>query len=468
MTIERLTSKKFCEQCLLSGFKSPIQLFQLNDEEALLMCKNESCTFMPAENWKTLIVKRHISQISRSSIRKNRPLSLISESSFSGSKVSVHSAPQRLPVSLNKHTKSSTPCLIVKPHSIQAASNLDKSFIQQLTQRPLSSPTPSIDTSTSEEPERRTLVPIAPFLCRHAHSFASFERKNSDDQANQEFLLNKRENHTLWNLNRLPARGLKRRGSSLDSDSLSSCSSSVDSRPTSPTENTVKSICWQNHLKPKKKVFLSALAVSKLREGSCKLRLIKDSKGQTSHVKLVPLTSHRPDDSSLISIISNDKDLKESSQSEGPFTLGGLELNSVKNIHQCLPSSEVSNFAQRHIIDTKKSSTFSIQAHIDAINQHLSSLREAVDGTDFTLPDELSLLLPYASNNFVVPTNLMQRSSEKLEEGTPSCVSNVSGLSLDESGEEQQKNSGAESLLFDESSLNCMGLDAYFVDNFTL
>ncbi|RUS91648.1 hypothetical protein EGW08_000621, partial [Elysia chlorotica] len=304
-TIERLSSKKFCEQCLVSGIKSPIQLFQLNDEEALLMCKNENCTYMPCENWETLVVKRNISQINRSSSRKARPLSLCSESSLSSRSISVQSAPQRLPVSVNKYSKSSTPSLIVKPQSSEA----NKSF-SRLRQRPLSSPTPSIDSSASEEPERSTLVPIAPFLCRHAHSFASFEVKNTEDKQLQDFLPNRRESYTSWNLNRVPTKGLKRRGSSLDSDSLSSCSSSVDSRPTSPFENPVKTGGLQTQVKPTKKVVLSAYAVSKLREGSCKIRLVKNREGHTSHVKLVPLPNR---DSSIISFTPKDNK-RESSQ----------------------------------------------------------------------------------------------------------------------------------------------------------
>ena len=425
---------------------------------------------MPSSNWETLVVKRPISQISRGSHRNNRSASLTSASSSSSeNNISVHSAPQRLQPSIDRYTKSSTPCLRVEPQKTQEALDSNsKSFKHRFKRRPLSSPTPSIDSSVSEEPERKTLVPIAPFLCRHAHSFASFETRNSEDKRQQqEELACRRETPNPWDLDRVQARGLKRRGSSLDSDSISSCSSSLDSRPASPVENFVKAVVWQTHLKPTKKVVLSSEAISKLRQGSCKLKLVRDSEGHTKQVKLVPSQTHTHSDSPSLSIISQDRDLSGESKdfdknSQGAFTLGDLELNPVGN-RQCPPFRGTSTHVlENHSAsDINRSSTVSIQAHIDAINQHLAALSKAVD------PAELSGLFPFASNKVEASTNSLQNSSGTSAENTHSSVSTNSRSFENICEGQQQVNSSTKSVSH-EGSFECSELDEYFIDNFTL
>lgn len=447
MTIERPLTKKFCEQCLISGIKSPIQLFQLNDDEALLMCKNEDCTYMPSSNWADLIVKRHISQINRSSSRKTRPWSLPSSSASSNRACSVQSAPHRLQVPVQAHSKSSTPCLVVKPHSTSSLKEPSKVNPQQKEDR-ADSPTPSLDSSASDEVEQKTFVPIAPFLCRHAHSFASFETKGQESDRYQEDLLGSRDTLPVWNLNRSQSRGLKRRGSSLDSDSLSSCSSSLDSRPESPIENSAKTLCQQTFLNPTKKIVLSAEAVSKLQRGTCKLKLIKDAEGRTTEVKLVPL----PPQSNSAQISSTSKKNLELNVLEKH-----LDANKALDFENdsCLKSNP-----HGHSADRSSTSAISIQAHIDAINKHLAALSEAValNGSDLPFPLELSRLIPQVPVSSEDSSKDLPQSVEgNLSTASINTDSNCTGASKDSSG----------FILPQEDSYDYSELDEFFIDNFT-
>ncbi|GFS03537.1 hypothetical protein ElyMa_002889500 [Elysia marginata] len=454
-TIERRSSKKFCELCLISGIKSPIQLFQLNDEEALLMCKNEDCTYMPSSNWGDLVVRRHISQLSQNSSRKNRPSSSSSASSSLKNAISVHSAPQRLQSSVKSPSKSSTPCLLVKPHSTTTA----KSLTHHSEERVISSPTPSIDSTVSDEPERKTLVPIAPFLCRHAHSFAAFETKSIEGNRHQEESLSRRENFTQWNLNKIGARGLKRRGSSLDSDSLSSCSSSLDSRPVSPVEHSVKPVGWQTSSNQTKKVILSATAVSKLREGSWKLKLVKDSEGRTTQVKFVTLEPQTQGTRSLVPITPESKNqtnhqLNSSTELKHQFTSHSQELNLYNQLVTSGASSRP--VLESHSAGSKNSSNISVQAHINAINEHLAALCDAANLNGLALPLELSNLIPQTCNNSAA---LLQSSPESSRE-TPSIVSTDSEFSTASNCGVLPKDTTESALPFDDT-----GLHEFFIDN---
>ncbi|GFN87967.1 hypothetical protein PoB_001447300 [Plakobranchus ocellatus] len=457
MTIERSSSKRYCKHCLLSGIRSPLQLFQINDEEALLMCKNVDCAYMPSTNWETLVVKRSIYDTKLGFSKKSRPSSAASASSSSSvPTVSVQSAPHKLHLSKSEsQLKSSTPCLRADALSAVSGtvSNI-KSSRYNSNERLLSSPSPSIGSSASEEPEKKALVPIAPFLCRHAHSFASFETKQTkvNQREQQEELAVRRRASTPLDLQSVQARGLKRRGSSLDSDSISSCSSSLDSRPASPLENAVKSSVWETQLKPVKKIVLSAEAISRLQKGSLKLKLVKDSQGRTTRVQFVPVQTHHK-----ILHTSQHQDLTDASSIQtncGPsnsdfdsaFNLGGLEFNPIFS-----SAGATSSF----ISDTENSNSVSVQAHIDAINRHLAALSQAVGETNFHTLAELSSEPSKTSTRSLSPAASTVSTSSFVP---------IRGASFVET--EQQTSTTEGSCLSQEIAFECSELDE-FINNLT-
>ncbi|KAH9496714.1 hypothetical protein Btru_009762 [Bulinus truncatus] len=156
MTIEKSSNKKICQNCALQGIRSTVHLFQINDKESLLMCKNADCTFMPSDDLEHFVVKRDLSKLTV------KPKFSSSSSSSSLSSFGCSSAPPsvynsfRGPKSLSSDSEN---CL--QPTHQTGSLVSPKIFL-----RP---------TTPSEICDRKSLVPFAPFLSGHAHNFYSFQ-----------------------------------------------------------------------------------------------------------------------------------------------------------------------------------------------------------------------------------------------------------------------------------------------------
>ncbi|KAK6960079.1 hypothetical protein BgiMline_035258 [Biomphalaria glabrata] len=160
MTIEKRPNKQPCPQCALQGIKSNLHLFQIDDHEAFLMCKNEDCTFLPsASSLNSFIVKRDLSKVTV----RTKTNSVFSSSASSLSSFRCFSCTPSEFGLRNLFSSNSTRSSDSENHHWRFAGPLSSKFFQR----------PS--TPSSEVGERKSLVPFDPFLTGHAHNFHSFQ-----------------------------------------------------------------------------------------------------------------------------------------------------------------------------------------------------------------------------------------------------------------------------------------------------
>ena len=238
---------------------------------------------MPSNNWADCVVKRGISEIP-TKVQK-RSLQFLSSTSVRSS-------------STIKQLRSDTPVSEVIG-KFSASTNTSSSG-STLSSRAVSPDSDCVDHKTP-------LVPIGPFLSGgDAHTFASFETKRFCGEQSL-------EPESSFGEEELPLRvksrfstnhysSNKRRASSLDSDSLSSCSSrsneslplpspnqnispvNPDFSPWSSQESAPDTIASQDssESKPKiKKVFVTQEALTKIVESNSKLQISKVKKCKT-------------------------------------------------------------------------------------------------------------------------------------------------------------------------------------------
>ncbi|XP_005099745.1 uncharacterized protein LOC101852930 [Aplysia californica] len=454
MTVDHssLSKKKTCQKCALQGVHSPLHLFQLNDEEALWMCKNVDCTFMPSSNWESLVVKRSISEIPTPSSR--RKFSSLSSRSSASSVNSVCSAPVlQVKSDLAFQSRSSTPALKhyrqgdrpgTSALSIAATGS---SVSVSSVRKSIDSPVPAASEAVSEVKEHKSIIPVAPFLCGHAHIFSSFETKRIEDRRQgrvQQSFLPRSSSRSGVGKQLLPVRSrergdpvsssqssrpAKRRGSSLDSDSQSSSSGSSYSRPSSPSGS-----CEVVRGKKVRKIVVTPDTLNKIVSGELKVQIAKAPGAKSSSVVLNPVGGKKQS-----SRLTPSGDIRVSSQgptSQGdrleeqarggvaaPATTNGgfdFEVTPVGTLDALLKSQS----AQQSLSSLQLPSVGAVQdpsqlkAHIEAINSHIQAINAALANSSSPLlirPAEISRPVTSAGTKNKTSDPV---SSDNFEQGT--------------------------------------------------
>jgi len=236
---------KLCPKCALQGTTSLLRLYQLNDGEAISMCKNVKCTFMPSSDWESLVVQRNSDNIPSASLKK----SISTTTSLCAS--TARTSPSLRSRSVNDLT---TPSL-KNASTASWVSKLNSEYTSNST--PSSSRAQSPVFSESGERGHKSLVPVGPFLQKgQAHSYSSFDTRHIEyyrppDQfinESTEFLSLTGENrknteklaidsyvNQAGNISkRKQKKGKSKKPNSLGSDSLSSRSEESNLRPLTP------------------------------------------------------------------------------------------------------------------------------------------------------------------------------------------------------------------------------------------
>ncbi|CAG5126053.1 unnamed protein product [Candidula unifasciata] len=395
-TIEGSPVSRFCPKCALEGSVSPIQLFQINDEEALLMCKNAACTFMQSTYWQSLIVKRSVSQLT---VTNRRRKSLSSRSSHVSTPTSANTD-----TCLQSILKSSSQSRYsVNPTSLPGISPVSNlAGVTAGSQPPFKK---LVSESSLEGKERKTLVPIAPFLSGHAHSFASFETNKLEHKLQQRNTLTQQQGPALspkpTDIRKLFGADKwrvlsKRRACSLDSDSQSSSSSCYDSRPTTPdTSSSAKKV---------RSIVVPPETLSKLIDGSMKLEIRKTTNSGADiifrSVKKVNSTvdyGKQPERNQLQTLnrpVSSASINSVPAVSVQQISGGDLEITPVGSLHDLVSSrGQQSDSASSHIeaINFHLQAS-SIKSHIEIINSHIQAINKAVGCSDLYVPIDFSHL----------------------------------------------------------------------------
>lgn len=363
---------------------------------------------MQSTYWESLIVKRSISQLPT----RRKSLSSLSSSrlsTLSGRNTGTHLQNTLNPASLSRYTGPFNP----SPSASSGISPLPSlagvtvaSGSRPLVQSLRNSSVPQ--ESSLEGPERKALVPIAPFLSGHAHNFASF-------QTNQlEHKLLQRSGALVQQLKgsspALPPRpkdtrtpfvtdkqktSSKRRACSLDSDSQSSSSSSCyDSRPTTPeTAPAGKKV---------RSIVVDPETLSKLIDGSMKLEIRKSKDSGADIVFRSVKKVHSTTDYSKHPEVESNKtqkvnepvndDSAESRNTVPPVSgiqkinSGDLEITPVGSLEDLVNSrGSLPNSISHHIEN-------SIKSHIEIINSHIQAINNAVGCSDLYVPLDFSHL----------------------------------------------------------------------------
>ena len=239
---------------------------------------------MPSSNWESCVVNRSVNEI------PTRPSKKVSYSSSQSER--------SRPVS-----KSRSSLL----RNASYAGSINTSTTGYSSGSPWSSRAPSpVDSEYSGEKGHNTLVPIDPFIANgHAHTFASFEtnlienkRLQHRSACNNFLQLRDRKHQQSLVSSKSCWSKVKRRGSSIDSDSLSS--SSGDSRPISPNSslNSWEQTCPSN---PKKvrKIFVSAETLSHIVDNNNSFEITEVGKPTTVAERLIVESQSTKKNSSL-------------------------------------------------------------------------------------------------------------------------------------------------------------------------
>ncbi|XP_059148187.1 uncharacterized protein LOC131935681 [Physella acuta] len=397
MTIEKLPSKNYCQKCILQGVESPVQLFQINDDEAFLMCKNVQCTFMPSSNLESLFVKRDISQISAPLKLKRKTSSTTSVSSYS---IYGSSQVQRLGLSNSSRSlRASTPsCKAFSANNSHLQSSSASKINSFSAHRLLKSPAP-----LAEETERKTLVPLGPFLTGHAHSFSSFQTNQLEDKRRQKIqvptnlgestpvLSNTKKptvvkQHTSGQLTFNPVLGNKRKGSSLDSDSTSS-SDSICSTPTTVLKS---SFAENNSGRKVQRIIVPPDTLIKLQKGLLKIQIVHDKsngskpcivfktvENQTDSITK-PTLSPKKSNKRIVSDSSRVTNSKIERDKQSGDSINGFDIVQVGSLSDILKEG-----LNKPIELTGKSN----KLHIDAINSRLSEIISNLNTGPSVLPE---------------------------------------------------------------------------------
>ncbi|BFZ20983.1 hypothetical protein BsWGS_24022 [Bradybaena similaris] len=469
-TIDGWPASRFCPRCALDGNIKPIHLFQINDEEALLMCKNEECTFMQSTYWESLIIKRSISQL---------PTRRKTLSSLSSSRLSTLTG-RNTSTRLQNISKSASLSRYSVPFNTSSSASPGISPLPSLTGVTVSSSRPLAqrlrDSSVPQEsslkgPERKALVPIAPFLSGHAHNFASFQTNQLEHKLLQRnggfvqqlkgspstlasqpkdtrtpllasqskdtrtpllasqakdtrtpLLASQPKDTRTPNVTNKRKTSSKRRACSLDSDSQSSSSSSCSySRPTTPeTAPAGKKV---------RSIVVDPETLSKLIDGSLKLE-IRKSKDSGADIIFRSVKKVNPtEDYSKHPEVENKtqkvNELVNGDPAESINTVpavsgiqkinsGDLEITPVGSLEDIINSrGPLTNAVSYHIEN-------SIKSHIDIINSHIQAINNAVGCSDLYVPLDFSHLCQKLLNN--ASSSLSSSDQSELEK----CVTDSS------------------------------------------
>lgn len=429
---------------------------------------------MPSSNLESLFVKRDISQLSAPlKLKKKKASSISSVSSYS---IYGSSQVQRLGLSnSSRNLRPSTPsckAFSAKNSHLQSLSASKKNSFS--AHRWLKSPAP-----IAEESERKTLVPLGPFLTGHAHSFSSFQTNQLEDKRRQKIQVpnnlgestpvlfnNKKQTvskqHTSGQLTFPPALGNKRKGSSLDSDSTSS-SDSVFSTPTS----VLKTSFGENNSGRKvQRIIVPPDTLIKLQKGLLKIQIVHDkSNGSnpcivfktvdnltdyfTKHDKQADsftkrITSPEKTNNRIVSdsCVTNSKIERDKSGD----SINGFEIVQVGSLNDILKEG-----LNKPIKLTAKSN----QLHIDAINSHLPEIIKTLNTVPSKLPEVESSSFNKQITN-CISTKLPQTLEHSFRE--TSDLSNSLSNCLEKFGQSKPYT--------DPFQGNSEDLDNYFLDNF--
>lgn len=399
---------------------------------------------MPSSNWESLVVKRSISKLS--STISSRKCSSSSESSQLSNRSikSAQSNAKRASESVS-HSRLSK---AVSSSSSSSQSQYNPPDVMR-SQSSLLAQKCLPQDSTQGGSERKTLVPIAPFLSGHAHSFSSFETNRLEHKFQKRTVL--AHHNTVSNpvpqsnikerrLTALPRKNTKleahpglivsrkRRPCSLDSDSVSSGSSSLESPPMTPGSEKIRTGPGSAAGKKVRCLVVPPETLSDILKGSLKVEIRKSSKNGSAvvfrSVKKSSVANSFSENPALNCMKadgpSSVHSLRSTNSSSNNVIMqdhtygNNLEITPVGPLHEIIGSQDlgpgpaafssqplpISSDSTRSHIEAinMQLQAESIKSHISAINSHMQAINESVGCGNLCVPlDFAELCMRFAS-----------------------------------------------------------------------